>query len=161
MTQQLAQLLDFTQHDLNANRSGRLTERQRAHLQLRRDASSALLSTGVGGLIVVAAICVGQTHEASKLHVELLFVIPIAFVLAYIVQLWLNFTRDLSARRVDTVNGCVTAQNRLHWHRLLIGHSRFTVDDETVAAAFQSGTAYRAYYARRSKLLLSAEPISA
>jgi hypothetical protein len=85
MTQQLAQLLDFTQHDLNANRSGRLTERQRAHLQLRRDASSALLSTGVGGLIVVAAVCVGLAQDISKLHVELLFVIPIAFVLAYVI----------------------------------------------------------------------------
>ncbi|MBK8029116.1 MAG: hypothetical protein IPK17_06300 [Chloroflexi bacterium] len=155
MTQQLAQLLDFTQHDLNANRSGRLTERQRAHLQLRRDASSALLSTGVGGLIVVAAVCVGLAQDISKLHVELLFVIPIAFVLAYIIQLWVNFTRDLSARRVDAVSGCATAQRA----RLRIGHSRFTVADETVATAFQSGAEYRAYYARRSKMLLSAEPI--
>ena len=159
MTQQLAQLLDFTQHDLNANRSGRLTERQRAHLQLRRDASSALLSTGVGGLIVVAVLCIGQTHDASKLHVELLFVIPIAFALTYIIQLWFNFTRDLSARRVEAVSGCATAQTRLHCHRLRIGHSRFTVADETVATAFQSGAEYRAYYARRSKMLLSAEPI--
>ncbi len=159
MTQHLAQLLDFTQHDLNANRSGRLTERQRAHLQLRRDASSALLSTGVGGLIVVAALCIGQTHDAPKLHVELLFVIPIAFALTYSVQLWLNFTRDLSVRRVEAVSGCATAQTRLHCHRLRIGHSRFTVADETVATAFQSGAEYRAYYARRSKILLSAEPI--
>jgi hypothetical protein len=159
MTQQLAQLLDFTQHDLNANRSGRLTERQRAHLQLRRDASSALLSTGVGGLIVVAAVCVGLAQDISKLHVELLFVIPIAFALAYSIQLWLNFTRDLSARRVEAVKGCATTHTRLRWHTLRIGHNRFTVDDETVAAAFQSGAEYRAYYARRSKMLLSAEPI--
>ncbi len=159
MTQQLAQLLDFTQHDLNANRSGRLTERQRAHLQLRRDASSALLSTGGGGLIVVAAICVGQTHDAFKLHVELLFVIPIAFVLTYIIQLWLNFTRDLSARRVETVNGCAAAQTRLHWHTVRIGRCRFTLDNETVLRGFENGADYRVYYARRSKRLLSAEPI--
>jgi hypothetical protein len=41
---------------------------------------------------------------------------------------------------------------------LRIGHSRFTLDD-AARGAFQSGAEYRAYYARRSKMLLSAEPI--
>jgi len=159
MNSQFADLLDFTQHDLNANRRGRLTDRQRAHLQMQRDATSALYSTGAGLLIGLAAVCIGLTQTASKFYVELLFVIPTAFLLAYIIQLWINFTLDLRARRVDAVSGCALAQPILRVQtRLHIGSLNFALSDR-VARAFQNGSAYRVYYARRSKTILSVEPV--
>ncbi len=159
MNPQLADLLDFTQHDLNANRSGRLTDRQRAHLQTQRDAYSALYSTGLGLLIGLAVVCIALTQTAAKFYVELLFVVPAAFILAYIIQLWINFTLDLRARRVDTVSGCAQSQPILRFQTwLYVGSLRFGLSHR-VARAFQNGAAYRVYYARRSKTILSVEAV--
>ncbi|MEO8392593.1 MAG: hypothetical protein ABI700_06340 [Chloroflexota bacterium] len=157
ISQNLAQELNFTFDDLEANREGRFTEPQRKRLRLlmlRDVVSYGLLALlPLGGL--VALLTGSADHPVNGVMLALLLIL-FGLLIFYVI-------RQVYATRADLTGGVkvVTGQAALHvagrgLHSLSVGQQNFQISKK-VYSAFAEDKFYRVYYAPKLKAILSVE----
>jgi hypothetical protein len=152
----------FLDDDLEANRRGVLSERQRDRLR-QAQRSKLLPELGIFGVGVVLMVIGFINPTDFDFSICLPIGVGVALYAIYLaVRSWRTFDADLRAGQVATVSGSARlvgmTQGRQSSLWLEIGNARFAVSPQT----FQSlapGT-YRAYYAPQSLMLLSLERLN-
>lgn len=184
----LAEALSFTEEEIAANRSGRLSEAQRERMKSSRSRGRA--GTVVMGVVVVAFIAVIAIVLLPKLSIQtgpgsstsvVAAIGALAFILV-VMSISIRRTRrsldKLVPAQVERIEGVTTT--REHQIRgnvgdpssgmigygggvryeVTIGNVRFFVRSKAVLDAFDDGRNYRGYYVGKwiMATLLSAEP---
>lgn len=163
--------LQFNAEDLNANREGRLSVRQRNRVFARRRSvlialAIITLMMGVISGVVILAVLLGAA--VSEMAILLALGGEIVTVgLAYLGwSLRQNFQKYLLPGRVARIEGPVTCyqlrerqneKTRIGYY-LRIGDLEFEISDAALNA-FIDGAPYIVYYVPRPLTLLSAEPV--
>jgi hypothetical protein len=166
----LAAALGFNDDDLQANRAGRLTVRQRNRVYgLRYTLIIALaVVTAVIGLIaavVIVAVLVGAAISPVAILLALGGEVITAGLAYWAWSLWQNYRTYLLPGRVQQVKGTVTVyqlrerqdERRKTVYYLRIDPLEFPISDEGLNA-FTDGARYVVYYVPQPLTLLSAEP---
>ena len=160
----LMRLLNFEPADLQANRAGHLSDRQRQRLgRLRRRA--ALLSGAIMVMIVLLAtgvIFLGQRQgSAIALLVGIGLTSINAVIMGRAVQNWLRLDEDLRRDEVEELDGTIQRTVRVIGRALIylikIDGRELNVP-KAVFNALPEGGRWRISRARRSASLLAAEP---
>lgn len=143
--------LDFSLSDLDANRRGELTSRQRAHLEHRRLREMELCTLGL-----ILLILAGILFELRLM----LVVFGAACLVSIMLAVGMRYEEDLRGR-VQVVSGRPTFKPAvalpLHPRdHLLIDSQEFSVSQH-IKQAFDTGHHYRLYFAPGSRTILSAE----
>jgi hypothetical protein len=167
----LAQVLGFDQEELDANRQGRLTIRQRNRVFTRQRALiiAMLLITVFIGVVSAIVIIAVLTQADASIVAGILAVIGeiITVVLAYVVwYLRQRYRRFLRPGYVDRISGPVTcyqlkerSNEATHTsYYVRINAMEFEVP-EAALGEFQDGQPYDIYYAPQRPGLLSAERV--
>jgi hypothetical protein len=166
----LAAALKFNDDDLQANRAGRLTVRQRNRVYVQRRMVIITLTLitafiGVISAIVILAVLLG----AVKSEVAILLALGgevITAGLAYLVwSLRQNYKTYLGEGYVAHIKGPVTMYQLRERqddktktvYALRVGHLEFEIP-EPALSAFTEGSHYMIYYTPEPLTLLSAEP---
>lgn len=171
----LSSALKFDQHDLNANREGRLTARQRNHVYVwQRPLLLALtvITVVIGVISAIAIIAVLLGVEISEVAVLLalggeIVTVGLAFLIWSLRQ---RFRAMLQKPLVERVSGPVTiyvlrerqVESVSGGHKARPGYYiridalEFAIRDEAIAA-FEDGAPYTVYYVSNPFRLLSAE----
>jgi hypothetical protein len=186
LTAMLLPALGFTAEDLDANRQGVLTERQRAQVDtLHRQGGIAVLVAGVIIVLTFAAIgsyvlFLAPTGEALRRGpmgpmIPLVLGGAVLLVLASLAGS-VRRQRSLRAGRVSAVEGKAKLRSRqvsgamaavaeatgadLRASTIKVAGTKFHVDEATVQA-FKEGALYRIYYVKNAPihLILSAEAL--
>ncbi|MBL8133390.1 MAG: hypothetical protein JNL42_16135 [Anaerolineae bacterium] len=161
----LTQALGFSDHDLNANRRGKMSETQANHL--RRLQRRSLIGTAAGmvfnGLAAAVFLYLGASTDSPVLTV---IGMGLTVVNAVIVGVGgANFMRaqhDLRAGEVAALEGTLR-----HTIRVSRGNRAYMIDvagerliiPQDVFTAFDEGSAYRLYRSPATRILLSAEKL--
>lgn len=146
----LASALNFTAADLEANRRGLLTHRQREHLESQR-----LKAVEPWALFVIGALFVGFMLQFHWMIV----IFGICCLITGVVIAWTRVDGDLTGRvrvasgKLSAVGGKNVFSPR---YRISIGLEAFGVSD-TVRRAFDPVLRYRVYYTPATHTILSAE----
>ncbi len=164
--ERLMDVLHYDDDDLEANRAGRMTQRQIK--RLNQDRILLMLLWLIPALLGVGALSLScmVVFAVSTQHMDtLLFLLIIGF--GVIIWLTLYFgakskrlVADLREQRVEEVEGRIDLS--LQYGRNNIAYA-VQVDDERFALkkpvffAFKNGDPYRIYYAPHSKRILSVE----
>lgn len=159
--ERLKTALKFTQEDLEANRTGRMSARQRDARKPPPVASIAqwvilghfVLLVGVLGAIALVAnrpILWGILLGVAGLAALPFIATRNEFVMRPVLQ------SDLAQGRVARACGVVLFQLQGGSTRLLVAGEAFSVSTK-VSAAFVQGQSYCLYYLPQSKVILSAE----
>lgn len=150
--------IGFTEEDLEANREGWLSERQRAELNRQRRE----MLVGIIALLVVSlfVFLIGLFSYRDK---NASAVIPVLVLTTggaiYIAYRWGNKDADFQGKRVEFVEGRVELRlgsNKSATCSIFIQNRAFLVSNE-VFLAFKNGDPYVIYYTPASKTILSAE----
>jgi hypothetical protein len=171
----LSSALNFDQHDLTANRDGRLTARQRNQVYVwQRPLVLALtiITVVIGVISAIAIIAVLLGVEITETGVLLalggeIITVGLAFLIWSLRQ---RFKAMLQQPRVHTIRGPVTiyvlrerqvetmarSQTARPGFYIQIEALEFEVGDEVIGA-FEDGAAYTLYYVPKPLRLLSAE----
>jgi hypothetical protein len=166
----LAAALKFNDDDLQANRAGRLTVRQRSRVYVQRRMLIIALTLitafiGIISAIVILAVLLGAVNSAIAILLALGGEVVTAG-LAYLVwSLRQNFNTYLGEGYVERIEGPVTMYQLRERqddktktvYALRIAHLEFEIP-ELALNAFTEGSHYIIYYAPDPLLLLSAEP---
>jgi uncharacterized membrane protein len=161
----LASALDFNSDDLQVNRSGMISERQRARLRASRS-RAALLS--VLALVVIGLVAAGVLFLAQqgKSWIALLIGIALtvvnALIMGRMVQNWLRTAGDLQRAEVQTLSGVVTRTVRVIGRAViyvLAIDGRELIIPKEVFNAIADGSRWRLYRAAQTGTLLAGEPI--
>jgi len=160
----LAQLLQFDQNDLAANRKGYLTQAQ--HERLSQGQASALTVSLFMGAAVVISLFAGVLFGGLVLAVcGSLSLLGGLLTLIEIYSGQHSYGQDLDSGQVESIQGRVVVRQKedLHgtgyYYDLSVGDIRFRLN-EVQAQAFATGDTYILYYTPRSRVLLSAERIT-
>ncbi len=158
--------LDFDDVDLDANRDGAMTEKQR--LALRRKRWQILWNPGAFAfafwVLVASYVCWNQIGKGDLLGlvVFILFVVGMGGLAIMLLSRWMTpIDSDLREGVVSGISGQVLLDVQ-PWPRygitctLRIQDVRFEIK-KPVMLAFHNGEHYRVYYAAQSKTLLSAD----
>lgn len=161
----LHRAIDFTTDDLNANRQGLLSPKQREQFSHRQQRSQRFL-TGVA--LIVALMLVGAVLLGT-LGIIVLGIIALILGVLGIIEYWIGYqtyTRDLQYNQVEAIQGVV----RYVWRGesalgiatspsgIRVGDMQFLLLEDQ-ARAFIEGDIYVLYYAPSTHTLLSAEQI--
>lgn len=178
--QLLMDTLNFTAEDLEANRRGMLSDRQRWRLQ-RYQARNLILSliyaslpvlVDIGGILLLLATndqYSEPSHTTWKVIVILIIVLAFAvspFIIAVILPSMRYALYALTEDTVVSVDGFVGVEP-MDWlsYRVSVqdnfGHTVELVLKQPTGTAFKKGRHYRVYYTQNLKRVLSAEMISA
>lgn len=169
--------LNFDAGDLQANRQGFITFRQRRRLQRMRIfhqvvAWALFFIAFMGGFAVMLLDIILKFPERMGefpflflfLVVMILFCLAMIGLIVYLFyQHVMRITRDLRSGDADDITGVVrlhtyrTSKNVTHY--LYVGNMQFVVSSG-VQAAFYEGAIYTVYYAPESKIILSRERIA-
>ena len=172
---ELGAALKFDEHDLVANRAGRLSIRQRNRVFARQRGILIALTIitvfiGVLSAVVIVALLVIENNVSE---IGLLLALGgevITVGLAFLIwNLWQRFRAHLTQPYVQQVSGPVTCyvlrerkaglaggEMSQAGYYLQIGEMEFDVSDHTISA-FNDGASYTVYYIQRPLRLLSAE----
>lgn len=155
----------FDQHDLEANRVGKLTDWQlnRLKADLRR-ATAALAILLFGALVVFgggASIYTSGGQPSGLLTAAFVMLVVVGILALYY---WFRNQRasaDLREQKVSVVEGrvelrAVSSGESSTAYSVRIGEVQFPLKKQEFLA-FKNGDPYRVYYAPNSKKLLSAE----
>lgn len=155
----LMDAIGFTLTELDANREGYMSKRQRQRLSDVRGSwrnFGTLIKVMSPSLIVIAVvdgIRIGDTVSSRGGIVSLIVIITL-IVLIYVHFKWRGFERDLLKGDVASVNGGVKRiENRQRngmQYKIRIERTRFDVPWR-VFEAFETGKRYSVYFAPHSK----------
>jgi len=167
----LGGVLGFTHPDLLANHAGRMTDAQRVGLRQgspRLVREDVLMAGGFGLFFLIGLIailpggalvpCVGGTVILGLLT---------ALAAGLAVRKWIAIRSDVDdgavmalegPARHRAVGGMVGRYGAVY--QLVIQETRFELPKDTLSI-FREDATYRIYYAPRSKIILSAEPLQA
>jgi len=182
-------VLDFTDEELQANRTGRASERQQARLGKSRSrglmANLFMALVAIAFVVVILVVVLPKIPEQQSGQSVPIVPIVVGVLGFFLLVMVLSFVR--SRRRLNRLgNGKIqqttgVAKTRAHRMRgnvvdaapglsyggginyeLTIGSVRFYVPSQAVLDAFEDGRTYRGYYAGRGLVstLLSAEPVT-
>jgi hypothetical protein len=142
--------LNFTVADLEANRRGLLTNRQRTYLESQRLKSSEPWGLSMIGLLPLGIV----------LHMHLMvMVFALCCLVTGIVVNWLRFESDLGGQvlmvsgKLSSIAGQGLGRSG---YQIRIGTETFSVS-ESVKRAFDTALRYRVYYTASTRVILSAE----
>lgn len=165
MTNNLQQALDFTDDDLQANRDGKLSPKQRMKLESAQKGSFRAL--WVMAIITLAALILGVFVGG----IVLIMLGTIALLLSIMALVeYLNsyraYDHDLKLPTIETVQGLLEYMMRensafdgmTHPAGIRIGDMKFLLLDDQVLS-FEEGEVYVLYYAPATQTLLSAEQV--
>lgn len=165
----LAHALRFNHADVVANRAGKMTDaqvsriRRITHTRLRHHAGQLLLRlTLLIGYVIVAYLINPITAPSVVLLIGgCLFGLPSLFQVIDLYDCWRDMRTDLRTRAVRKIRGCIKLAlydvksggtlhiGKYHFHRL----------PKSVINAFTQGEYYYLYYAPKTQIILSAEPL--
>ncbi|MCA9904441.1 MAG: hypothetical protein KC547_11340 [Anaerolineae bacterium] len=165
---ELMAALDITQQDLDANRAGRLSQRQRERLEGTRrfwdtlDRLTKIASPILIGLTILDGIRLGDTVSSRAAIIGLICILALIFFL-YVGSRRRSLDRDLSTGDVTSIEGIakLTKFRRRNGvrHRISIGQEHFDVPSH-VFMAFEDGTRYIVYFISHSRKMIAAEGAS-
>lgn len=165
----LAQALHFNRAELQANRAGELTEaqveqiRRIAHARLWHHAGQLLLRLMLLiGYVAVAYILNPITAPSVVLLIGgCLFGLPSLFQVIDLYDCWQDMRSDLGTRTVRNIRGCVKSAiyDVKSGGMVHIGKYRFGQLSPEVVYAFIQGNTYHVYYAPKTQIILSVEPL--
>lgn len=160
----LADVLNFSDDDLAANRAGNLSDSQRARLTRGWQRTLWIIVGLVIGLGLLATILLflGQRNESPILGVIGIIITVVNAVLVGLgAQSYLRTTSDLRGGRVNIISGVVShtirVTGRAATYILKVDDQEIIVP-KVVFFAFEDAKPYRLYRAPASKTLLAAEP---
>jgi hypothetical protein len=162
----LMQAIGFTEEDLEANREGYMSKRQRSRLYAKRSSWGirTILAVGITLFLCVSAIIdgnrIGDT-VSSRLAIIGLICIVGGSAVVYTRLKGANFTADLWKGEIHIIEGRVVLDvsnqgNRGDFYTVRIDDTTFAIN-KPIFLAFKNDDPYRIYYAPRSKTILSAE----
>lgn len=161
----LMQAIGFTEEDLDANREGYMSKRQRVILGSNRTFWNTLTTFAAILAIPLAflfSFCsfISAPSSSFKLGNMALFCLLIAGIIYFMKRKWARVIDDLRTGDVSAIEGRVKLDfaDRGNWslYSLAISGEIFNVK-KSVFLAFKNGDPYRIYYAPHSKTILSAE----
>jgi hypothetical protein len=161
----LAGALDFDSDDLQINRSGMISERQRARLRTSRSRSTLI---SVLALVVIGLVAAGVLFLAQQGNSWIALLIGIALtavnavIMGRMVQNWLRTAGDLQRAEIQTLSGVVKRTVRVVGRAVIYvltieGHE--LVVPKEVFNAIVDGSRWRLYRAAHTGTLLAGEPI--
>ncbi|HEX2908355.1 MAG TPA: hypothetical protein VHO69_15895 [Phototrophicaceae bacterium] len=163
--QMLMDVIRFNDEDLEANRDGYMTQRQRSRLNDERFSFKLM---GVLALVAcpifsIAAIIDGiQRHDtvASRVGIIGLICLVTAGITLYTWLRWRRFDRDLSKGEVAATQGLVrlgmSDRSRSTTYMVTVDYVTLNISKRTFFT-FKNGDPYCLYYTPYSRTLLSAE----
>ncbi|MBZ0293784.1 MAG: hypothetical protein K8L99_14550 [Anaerolineae bacterium] len=165
---ELMNALDFTPQELEANKEGYLTKRQRHRLSDERSFwrfFDRLIKAASPILIILAAldgIRIGDTISSRAVIISLMCIITFTLLL-YIGTRWRKLDKDLSKGDVTAVEGIVKLtrfrkRNGMAY-RIYIHQEYFDVPGH-IYIAFEQGKSYALYFTPHSRTLISAEQLN-
>ncbi|HEX2623446.1 MAG TPA: hypothetical protein VHL11_24965 [Phototrophicaceae bacterium] len=171
----LGTALKFNQDDLQANRVGGITDRQRTAIysQMLASAGKGLLIGFIGLVIFLIAFAAeGPVYhtiingdvvirETIPANVPVIAAAGLLLILGLVISISMLFyawrlRQDLKAGKVTTVNGSLTTGRNLRGAYIQVNGIQFRVNQVAVQS-FQAEKAYMLYYVPHSKRILSAE----
>jgi len=164
--QQLQRTLKFTEDDLNANRSGRLSDAQRERLEppkVNRLVTMVIVGhmALIGGILGLIALLTGE----AILWLVLLIVLGMAALPFVMMQNEGNLRpvlkADILRGKVASSSGAVFLEPRSNRRVDLLIDGIAVEMSPRQAGAFQHGGEYTVYYLPQSKRLLTAEVLPA
>lgn len=164
--------LGFTPEDLEANRSGSLTDSQRELMHsLRRRELLSNIFIGPLFLMIPVAVIIGGAYivlRSAFAGMEWIWLLLLGGLIVNFVRFLPSGLRRWRAVGADIENGAASVNGRasiksIKYRRatvytLKIGDVSFDVP-ETITQVFQQGQVYRAYYTPQALILLSAEKL--
>jgi hypothetical protein len=160
----LAEALNISSEDLDANRAGRLSESQKQRLKRgwRRTLVILITVIVVVGLIATAALFFGQRNSSSILTgIGIVLTVINAVIVGIGAQSYLRTNGDLRGGNVAEVRGVVShtvrVSGRVATYVLKLDEQEVVVP-RPVFFAIEEGKPYRVYRAPASKTVLAAEP---
>lgn len=162
---ELQTVFDFSTTELAANQQGQLSGRQRETLEARQQRSFQLL-IGMGIAVVVLGILAAIVGNIGLVVLGILAVVVAVLALMEYIVGYRSYTQDLTARRIETIQGIVHYVRRgeavmgidTHPAGIRIGDLQFLLMEDQ-ARAFEEGAIYAVHFAPATHSLLSAEPV--
>lgn len=160
----LAQQLDFTLHDLDLNRTGRLSDQQTARLRRRRWRTTGIAAAVMLGFIIAASafIFIGNRSETPiMIFVGIGLTVCSAALMGSFIRFWLRLHHDITTGNVEIISGKLErvlkpVNRRVMTYIIRIGEAEIVVNKETFKA-FEHDAHYHLYRAPHSSTLLAAE----
>lgn len=155
--------LEFTAHDLAANRAGHLSETQLARLHAQRKRSIAIGIIVMLTLAFIASLCIFGGIQGSM--VLLIIGIGLTLVSAVITgtfaRYWMRLSADIRENTVSAFSGQLErivkpVNQRVITYLVRVGGAEFSVNKEQFKA-FAHEAPYTLYRAKFTGILLSAE----
>ena len=154
----LMKAIGFTPSDLEANRSGQLSERQRAYWiderRYWRNVLTVAILLSLGLLVLLAIFASADPNQQTLLLIGILALLVGIGGVIYAFNRRRQYSLELTGAPVNRVEGPVYFDNgRKH---ISIKGYRWAVS-RVVAQAFGDGNAYVIYFTPRTRLIVSAE----
>lgn len=171
---ELARVLNFWVHELDAYRQGTITPRQAEIVRLRTgiDKVDAMILTAIIGAEVLLAVYVVSAYQGQALDwvAILLLLAPLVLFVMTAQPVWQRqrwARQDIRQGQLVRVQGRIQLDEKRarNWrgviarsHYIVIGDKRFRVDYRTYRT-FHAGGLYAIYYTPRTRIILAAEPL--
>lgn len=166
LDEKLKRLLQFTDDDLVANRTGEFSEFQLTRMRYEKDSAKHILFAVcfigfvLGGIVLAAAL--GGPNRGSRSRSDngggallTCVIVPMVFLAPLLFQA-INTSQDLDAKKVLSVKGPI--QHRTYWrrrakhHQIIVGDKTFNVD-VFLYKAFARDEVYCLYYTPNNTLI--------
>lgn len=156
-TGDLQRVLSFDEADLECNRAGTMSERQKQ--RIKRGAVGSLVVTAVACGLLIWVLTLPAATFVRPLLLKTLYggILGLIAILSLVV-----YRRDTAVARLGTVaraSGTPSIEKRRAIHRMTVDGQELWLS-RPVERVLESGDAFHFYYATNSPVLLSAEPIS-
>jgi len=162
----LMDVLSFTTDDLEANREGKLSQRQRQYLSVDRRKNAMLGAAVVVGLVMATVLMLlyGINQSSRILQALGVMLLFFNFTLTWLFGVnWVRTTYDLRTNRVEIVEGkaqhVIRQFGRAKAGSVRIGDVVEIPTDADTFTIFEPSTTYRLYRTSHSQRLLSVEKL--
>ncbi len=158
--------IGFTEEELEANREGYMSKRQRSRLNAKHSSWGirTILAVGITLFLCASAIIdgnrIGDTVESRVAIIGFICIVG-GTAIIYTRLKGANFTADLRKGDIHIIEGRVVLDvsnqgNRGDFYTVRVEDTTFATN-KPIFLAFKNGDPYRIYYAPHSKTILSAE----
>jgi hypothetical protein len=167
LDEKLKRLLQFTDSDLVANRTGQFSEFQKTRMRYEKQSASQVIWAVffilfvVGGIVLVSFIGAPyrgtRNQSAGSGNSVHLCVLPLVFIAPLFFQL-LKTSEDLDTQKVLSIKGPIKRHQyryrygRATHFRIISGDKRFEVS-KFIYDAFEDGQIYSLYYTPTMRLI--------
>ncbi len=160
----LMQAIGFTEEDLEANREGQLSQRQRDEIKRLRMTwyGIKIICVVISPIVLILLILPlfdSRTNKSGLFIFIAMAVTVLGYSAYYAMERWNQYRKDLAENRTAVIEGRVKIKV-FHYkepkYKISIEDVRFEVSKE-IFLTFKNGDPYIIYYAPYSNKLLSAE----